>query len=212
MLIIGNVKDYYDYCVSYYGIDKDIVYDRRNFTDVKTLEFFNKNEYYGFDSYREKVNTWSINEKGKYFREKVLSGKFLYFILEVGNTHYIFSVERYKDDNKNIHVEEKLMEVRENVNKIASDVPLAIIPCHFYFNQWEGKYILSNIYKNKIVKNPILKDTYIPSYISGDSMFLAIYNWLISTKDKPIVDNRSDVQKLEGKGFDKKTSFRHPWR
>ena len=56
MLIISNVKDYYDYCISYYGIDKDVVYDRREYSDVKNSGFFKQTEYYGFDSYRTNVN------------------------------------------------------------------------------------------------------------------------------------------------------------
>jgi hypothetical protein len=210
MLIISNVKDYYDYCISYYGLDKDVVYDRREYSDVKNSEFFKQTEYYGFDSYRTNVNIWVKNENGKYKREKRLSGKFSYFILEVGNTHYIFSVERYKDNNNEIHVNSELKEVKENIDKIVKDVPLAIIPCHYYYNWLEGDYVLSSIYKQHIIKNPILKDTYITSYISGEDMFLKIYNWLLSEKDKPIIDKRTDIQKLEGYGFDKLSSFRNP--
>ena len=70
MLIISNVKDYYDYCVSYYGIDQDVVYDRREYSDVKNSEFYKQTEYYGFDSYRTNVNIWVKNENGKYKREK----------------------------------------------------------------------------------------------------------------------------------------------
>jgi hypothetical protein len=33
---------------------------------------------------------------------------------------------------------------------------------------------------------------------------------LISVREPQIIDNRDDVQKLESKGFDKKTSFRNP--
>ena len=65
MLIISNVKDYYDYCISYYGLDKDVVYDRREYSDVKNHEFFKQTEYCGFDSYRTNINVWVKNENGK---------------------------------------------------------------------------------------------------------------------------------------------------
>jgi hypothetical protein len=37
----------------------------------------------------------------------------------------------------------------------------------------------------------------------------ALYEYLSSLRDKPFIDPRSDVQKLESAGFDKKTSFRN---
>lgn len=37
----------------------------------------------------------------------------------------------------------------------------------------------------------------------------ALYEYLSSLRDKPFIDTRSDVQKLESAGFDKKTSFRN---
>ena len=58
------------------------------------------------------------------------------------------------------------------------------------------------------IKNPILKDTYITSFIEPTEIYDKVYNYLISIREKPIVDKRNDVQKLEGYGFDKKTSFR----
>jgi hypothetical protein len=41
-------------------------------------------------------------------------------------------------------------------------------------------------------------------------MYNEIYNYLIAVREPNIEDNRNDIQKLESKGFDKKTSFRNP--
>ena len=63
--------------------------------------------------------------------------------------------------------------------------------------------------KNEI-SNPILSSTFIPSFIDAEEVYNAIYNYLISIREKPIIDNRNDTLKLESFGFDKKTSFRNP--
>ena len=36
-----------------------------------------------------------------------------------------------------------------------------------------------------------------------------LYQYLSSLRDKPFIDTRSDIQKLESAGFDKKTCFRN---
>ena len=48
--------------------------------------------------------------------------------------------------------------------------------------------------------------TYCFFQLKGDN---ALYAYLSSLRDKPFTDSRSDVQKLESAGFDKKTSFRN---
>ena len=45
-------------------------------------------------------------------------------------------------------------------------------------------------------------------YLDPVTVYNQIYNFLLSKKDKKIVDSRTDVQKLESAGFDRKTSFR----
>jgi hypothetical protein len=47
------------------------------------------------------------------------------------------------------------------------------------------------------------------SSIPGEEIFKALYAYLSSLNDKDIVDNRTDVQKAESAGFDRKTSFRN---
>ena len=59
------------------------------------------------------------------------------------------------------------------------------------------------------VENPILAGTFIPGVIPPTDIWNALYEYLSSLRDKPFTDSRSDVQKLESAGFDKKTSFRN---
>jgi len=59
------------------------------------------------------------------------------------------------------------------------------------------------------VENPILSGTFIPKVIPPSEIWSALYEYLSSLNDKPIIDSRSDIQKLESAGFDRKTSFRN---
>ena len=45
-------------------------------------------------------------------------------------------------------------------------------------------------------------------YIPAEEAYNAIYNFIIKKREPVIIDNMTDVQKLESKGFDKKISFR----
>ena len=59
------------------------------------------------------------------------------------------------------------------------------------------------------VENPILTGTIIPKIIPPTEIWQSIYEYLSLLRDKPFIDTRSDVQKLESAGFDRKTSFRN---
>ena len=59
------------------------------------------------------------------------------------------------------------------------------------------------------VENPILSGTFIPKLVPPTDIWQNLYEYLSSLRDKPFIDTRSDVQKLESAGFDKKTSFRN---
>ena len=57
--------------------------------------------------------------------------------------------------------------------------------------------------------NPILTGTFITKIVPPSNIWQALYEYLSSLKNKPFTDTRTDVQKLESAGFDKKTSFRN---
>jgi len=57
---------------------------------------------------------------------------------------------------------------------------------------------------------PILQNTEIPSLIPAEKIWSNLYNYLLYQKDPQVIDNRTDKQKLESRGFDNITSFRHP--
>jgi hypothetical protein len=58
-----------------------------------------------------------------------------------------------------------------------------------------------------IAKNVRLSDFGLGQIVSPHDIYIAISNFI--SREKPVIDNRTDVQKIVGKGFDKKTSFRN---
>lgn len=181
MKIICKVKDYYDYLVGIRGIDEDVVYDRRN------CFIFNK-----FNS--------------EFLKGGKMKYSFLpiyYYVLEVGHTHYLFSLVP-KDDA----VDVKLIKRFKVVDK-KSSFPISLMRVRYnvYRKSTEIEYIKRS---DDVWENPILKNTWVPTFISAEEIYDNLYDYLISIRESQITDNRTDIQKLESKGFDKKISFRHP--
>lgn len=213
MLILGKYKDYYDYLCGIYGIDKDIVYDR---TDAVVLgKEFSLHEYLFTkrvlcdDKPKKMSKRWVLNEYGKSVYTKILTGQISAFVIEVGYTQYLFEIERYLDEKDNVHIDVEFIKSFD-VDKKKSEHPLSLIPCQYYKSFLSNEKRIGSYNVKQEIKNPILKDTYITSYINPTEIYDKLYNYLISIREKPIVDNRNDVQKLESHGFDKKTSFKHP--
>lgn len=182
MKIISKVKDYYDYLVGIRGIDEDIVYDRR-----KCFVF---NEFH----------------QGEFLKGGKMRYSFLpiyYYVLEVGYTHYLFSLVP-----TNGTVDVKLIK-KFKVEKKKSNSPISFISVRYnvYRKSTEIEYTKR---LDHIWENPILKNTWVPTFISAEEIYDDLYDYLISIREPQITDNRTDVEKLEAKGFDRKISFRHP--
>lgn len=181
MKIISKVKDYYDYLVGIRGIDEDVVYDRRKCT------IFN-----------ECQSEFLKGGKMKYSFLPIC-----YYVLEVGYTHHLFSLVPTDDavDVKRIK--------KFKVDKKKSNSPISFISVRYnvYRKSTEIEYAKR---LDLIWENPILKNTWIPTFISAEEIYDDLYDYLISIREPQITDNRTDVEKLEAKGFDRKISFRHP--
>ena len=210
MKILDKCKEFYDYIVSIYGIDNDIILDRRNKDDFD----FPDNTY---------------NWKYSYF-----SNGSLYFVLEIGYNQYLFKVDYIDGKKQNVQlvkVFESTCQIIDykaefNVNykhnvayKLKHRKDLLSNVTNFYevclqtaislkeitietlrFDQLANRSTIKNkVYVNL---NPFAK------YLDPVTVYNQIYSFLLSKKDKKIVDSRTDVQKLESAGFDRKTSFR----
>ena len=209
-ILNGGKKDYYDYLTGIYGIDEDIVYDRSNGhvfrSGYDASQYFLTTREYS-DKERSHIKTYHY-EGNKLVYDWTWQGLELHFVIEAGYMQYLFSIERYIDESGKVVLNPKLIK-KFNVTEKKSKAPLAFIPVE-YRGWWNEAPAIRNYDIRKGVENPIFAGTWVPSFISPDEMYNEIYNYLISVREPQIIDNRDDVQKLESKGFDKKTSFRNP--
>lgn len=209
-ILNGGKKDYYDYLVGTYGIDEHVVYDRRDSIKIREFNpgelYFIKRKLYEDSERKETIVYETENNKTK--RLIKLIGKLYYFVLEVGNRKFLFEVERYiENDDVKLHPS-LIKELPASEKK--SKYPISIIPCRYnrchLFSNFGGVFYEIS----KEIPNPILSNTFIPSFIDPNIIYTELYNYLLSIKDKNIIDNRTDIEKLESLGFDKKSSFRNP--
>jgi hypothetical protein len=100
-----------------------------------------------------------------------------------------------------------LIDTLKEVKKRYSGVPMCIIPCNALYSRWSHEERWDELEGR--IDNPILAGTFIPGVIPPIKIWNALYEYLSSLRDKPCTDTRSDVQKLESAGFDKKNSFRN---
>ena len=229
MKIIDNKKDYYDYLASIYGIDDLVVYDRRGSVTLNPdrvlshgMDYYFSNRILFLDKPLSEKKYWSLKSISKQREAKEVKHKFnktfkegdvYHFVLEVGYTLYRFEVERWIDEktHNSVHVETNLLDTIKDVHQRYSEVPMCIIPCQAQYFRWSHEERWEEI-KNSMthrVENPILADTFIPKLIPPTDIWQSLYEYLSSLRDKPFTDSRSDVQKLESAGFDRKTSFRN---
>ena len=223
-IISGGKKDYYDYLAGIYGIDEDIVYDRRNgevFLDQHNRDTLLR-RYFGtstlYTDTERKLEKRYVNNK----LVDCLVGQTFRFCLEIGFYQYVFDVSRYIENGKLI-LEPKLVE-RVDKGIHISNSPI----CLYKESPYPGcsPYLIRTFrtngiesFKNDLInvknkgythENFILAGTWLTSFISAEEVYNNVYDYLIAIREKPIEDNRNDIQKLESKVFDKKTSFRNP--
>lgn len=161
-------------------------------------------------SYHDRNET----EKNDLFfsRKTFLEGRVFHFILEVGSNQYCFEVERWLNslDNNEVCLDYWLLKSKYDIKSRFFDSPIGIAPCQLPY-RWRGPEIdweKQDVDMDRLIVNPILSGTYITKLIPPEEIWKAIYELLSSQKEKPIIDTRSDIQKLESAGFDKKISFR----
>lgn len=234
MKIISNFKDYYDYLQGIYGQDEKIVYERIVATknngykrDDKWVKQGHKpdhsvltNDYY---FYRLAICgllycVYYYNKKFYFFSKSEQSSRGY-----LTGGYYIRRIM----GQKNLTPNEKLIKelfskmgtskrefITDNRDKFADD--LYYIQDHLTetnINEKENcPVILLNAtarYRSEGtagVKNVKLSDYGIPQIVSPNDMYITISGFL--SREKKIVDKRTDIEKLTSKGFDKKTSFR----
>jgi len=205
MYIIDKNRDYYDHLRKTYGVDKGIVYDRRGSTVLSDITLF-------------------IHIAPVYFQKR---DSIEHFILEVGLVQYLFRVKIAYELNYptevSMPVKGEFQAIKAfNDNKHYFKKEISIVPAYVRRHwSWRknskeeypipDRYTDIKVDVDKVLGNPILRDTSIPSFISPLSMWVKLTDYISSKRNDRVVEiKNTDVEKAVNHGFDKKTSFRHP--
>jgi len=191
MKIITKIKDYYDFLIGVYGEDPKIILDRRE-TEGETVDghfmlFIGGKKIEGF--VKDKIIYYG--DDLKLIESSPETSKYWYNATKNGYTRVL---------SNNYH--------EEICNYITDDLD--------NYNDRYNCPILLGLVNNRsrkptnFSKFPTLKVLCLPSFVSPELVYQWISQWLAIQLDKEleIKNDLSDIQKLENKGFDKKTSFR----
>ena len=206
-----NNKDYYDYLTGIYGEDEKVVFDRRSFTVLSNLD----SPFFSYiptsaDSPKKEVRQrdWTGNRLKWVTKYEATE---LYCILEVGLKQYSFQVERYLDEDSKVCIDWKLLGIKSITKKdrVGSNPMTFFKAKSRYSFFWRDEIPELVIEKDGSLPNPILTGTPITSLIPAQELYQELSSYLSSLNDKEIIDNRTEIEKAESAGFDRKTSFRN---
>lgn len=129
--------------------------------------------------------------------------------MEVGLIWIIFKVERYLDENGKVNTDWNIQEkitIDKSLHK--GNTAMTFFP-DLQIYSYLRKPSEYKVNLEEAIQNPILKGTPIASMVPADEIYKGIYSYLSVLNDKEIIDDRTDIQKAEAAGFDRKTSFRN---
>lgn len=215
MYIIGKQKEYYDYLLSKYGIDKYVVLDRRNSFGRETvcrgfsLVFGREHPEVRYNVIEIGFTQYLIEEKYKR-NENFNPTLSLYhpsnyaWVLDSIEIVGVFNEDKriIEEQIKNGMIKHKKQETNSPTNLYSFYPSYGLAMNNVSFDNLVHRCERHNVDDEYVSLNDF------SGIISPDDAYTAIYNYLIHKKEPIIVDNREDVEKLLSKGFDKKTSFR----
>lgn len=211
MKILSKNKDYYDYIVWKYGIDNSVVLNRIS----KSNEYFtkaNENELFAL-AICWTIYVWLLyNWKYYFWNELTLS------IIEDAyrskksykyRNHY--SQYDFWDDRDRINLILSLDRKYIDLNNLYG-MPIWLIKFKSWWHEqfdiiYEDYSYNNNTYKiwlDYCVVN--LQWFWIDKIIEAEEMYVSIYNFLI--REKNIINNQSDIEKVNSHWFDPKYWFR----
>ena len=218
MYIIDKNTDFYDYYSNIYGVDKKIIYDRRDST-ILTNNFIFDSIIFDSHHYR-----W-----GKPFNFLIL--------FEIGFKQYLFLYENIKiitvKDFCSMNNIEKVNKYDLRLVRIFSDnkhyfdkeisflYNIYIKEEYKYSKQCKkDRYKIYDLisfneigYDNdyRLIENPIIKDSMFTAFFDPSTIWKELSMYCSSRyNDKTINIKNSNKEEIINHGFDVKTSFRHP--
>ncbi len=206
MYIIDKNNDFYDHYSHIYGIDKQIVFDRRGsalITNDLLTSFIRKDRY----SY----------------------GKSIYFyLLEIGYKQYlieitdvVFEYDKFLCNDKLVDYKIHLIQIfDEQKHLFEKELSLVNIHLHYSFifkyhnkkKDYKKTYTLQDLKYNKddIISLPILKNTFFTRVVNADIVWKDLSTYVSSqNNDKKVDIVNTDKDKISNHGFDD-NSFRNP--
>ena len=212
MKIIGKYKDYYDYLQGIWGQDPKAVYVRTGaklFTEEDRPPFLRRHLPEDAEAYQGELILTCGAEEHHIYVENTGDGPVLkpFFKQRVerpsGGAPLVLEwyVDAWKRTLRKWEPDMKTMEdYCEWAVHRAQAKPTAYERkkgCRLRFESLKAKW-----------ENPLLSS--IPlTVISAEEVFSGIQDFLLASYDMTITDTRSDGEKLEAAGFDRKTSFRN---
>lgn len=197
MYIIDKNKDYYDHFSYIYGVDKKVVFDRRNSNRITDRHII---------SYQ--AHTRHLDN---------------FIILETGNTQYLIRVFNVVLKNDVFISCDVCLEHTYRDNKHYGIYPITIfdvgLEYRWSYKDWKSnkrRYVITDIFMDTVrnmekkIDLPILAETSLTKIIDPDIVWKDVQNYISSlNNDKDVDLKMSDKEKAGVHGFDK-YSFRNP--
>lgn len=131
-------------------------------------------------------------------------------MLEVGLKWYFLEAERYLDASSKVCIDWKLVKAKEITKaQHLGNTPMTFFKAYIDYSSIRRGTLDIRVNEDNTIPNPILSGTPIPSIISPQNIYNDLSAYISSLNDKEYVDNRTDIQKAESAGFDRKTPFRN---
>ena len=217
MLIIDRNKDFYDYQSNIYGVDKTVVYDRREseiVSDAQLVEL-------AFDMTLTEVHDMLTAKRLQKF-----SGRNAFLLLETGFMQYIIKVTGVEIE-MDYHaygttLKSCKFEIVKTCNEQRHVFPTPVSIRHLHVKGYLGnkKFIYQfptvddmariEAHQSEWILNPILAKSSLTTLLSAFDVWRDIQTYISSLgNDKNVDIKMTDVGKAETHGFDK-NSFRNP--
>lgn len=204
MKIISKFKDYYDFLVSKYGIDGLIIYDRTSKIETDTkIRYFLEGEWKApHIEFPERSHLYFVAICGMLFLVYYSDGEFYFGAeakakmgIDLGtkgkstpfhqNTYESISFQKDFDYPEGITTEFNPTDVNEKFGS-----PIIVSNSDRFLEGYMWKNInLSTLKFGRV--------------ITPERLWMTIYNWL--SREKEVVDKRTDSMKAQSKGFDEKS-------
>ena len=203
MKILSKYKDYYDYLSGVWGEDPKLILDRREFDTISLVENTVYHIYIGNFKIEAfcKDGVLHYGDKLKEFEKEEPYSK--YYTKPISyKTHVRILVRDWTDNRGRVRYDTKWVNtvVVEGTGKVTVKENCPIIV------KQESANGSSIVHSFKYAK---LEDLGLAKFVDATDTYRMISEWLANRVDEmELTTSMTDAQKIENKGFDKKTSFR----